>query len=403
MDFDFTPAQQEFRARLRGWLERTAEEVFGRGEGALGHSLESFLFTRDDARWAQALEYHRRLHAAGFLALHWPVEWGGGDAGPVEQLIYQDEALRLGLPLFGANNFAIDRIGPTLMQFGSEEQKLRFLAPMLSAEEIWCQGYSEPDAGSDLAGIRTRAVIEGDAFVLNGHKTWISLGHRAQWQVILARTDPAAERHHGLTYMLVDLRGAGVTIRPLRQITGEAGFNEIFYDNVRVPIANAVGGVNDGWRVAMATAMYQRVSAGFRQPVERTIGELIDLARRVEFGGMPAARHPYIRQALTRFAIEARCLRLGRYRSLTARIKGKPPGPEGSFGKLSASELNLRAAMFAVEMLGGHALVEDDSPGAVERGRWAYRILEAREFTIAGGTSEIQRNIIGERLLKLPK
>ncbi len=403
MDFEFTPAQQAFRTRLRAWMERTVEEVFGSAEDALGPSPESLLFTRDDGRWAQALEYHRRLLAAGYLALHWPTEWGGGGAGPVEQLIYQDEALRLGLPLFGANNFAIDRIGPTLMRFGSDEQKRRFLTPMLTGEEIWCQGYSEPNAGSDLAAIQTRAVLDGDEFVINGQKTWTSLAHRARWQAMLARTDPTAARHKGVTYLLVDLASPGVTIRPLRQMTGESGFNEIFYDNVRAPRANAVGAVNDGWRVAMAMMGYQRASAGSRHPVERGIAELAELARRVEFGGMLAARHPYVRQTLAQFAIEARCLRLGRYRSLTGYLKGRPPGPEGSFAKLSSSELNLRVAMFAAEMLGGLATLTEGSPGALERGRWAHRILEAREFTIAGGTSEIQRNIIGERVLMLPK
>jgi alkylation response protein AidB-like acyl-CoA dehydrogenase len=309
--------------------------------------------------------------------------------------------LRLGLPVYGANPLAIDRVGPTLILMGTERQKARFLPKMLTGEEFWCQGYSEPNAGSDLASLTTRAVLDGDSFVINGQKVWTSIANRAQWQVLLVRTDPAAEKHKGLSYLLVDMRSPGIEVRPLRQITGEAGFNEVFYDNVRVPVENLVGQLNHGWEVSIATMMYQRTSAGTRQPIERTVSELIALTREIEFGGVRACEHPYVRQRIAEFATEAQCLRLSRYRALTRNLKGKAPGPEGSFAKLASSELNLRVMMFANEILGPWGAAEDGKAGAAAR--WLHGLLDAREHTIAGGTNQIQHNIIGERVLRLPK
>jgi alkylation response protein AidB-like acyl-CoA dehydrogenase len=403
MDFSYTPSQESFRTQLRTWLETNSRDVFGRGGEGLGGSTASLLDVRDDGRWNQMLDYHRRLYQSGYVALHWPREWGGGGADLVEQSIYQDEVLRLGLPLYGANQLAIDRIGPTIMLMGTDEQKQRHLQPMLTGEQIWCQGYSEPNAGSDLAGIQTRAVVEGDSFVVNGQKVWTSLAQRSDWQVLLVRTDPEAPKHKGISYLLVDMHTPGITVRPLVQMTGDAGFNEVFYDNVRVPKENLVGELNQGWQVSIATLMFERVSGGTRHPVERTINELVELAKQVDFQGVPAQQHPYVRQKLAAFMSDARCLRLSRYRSLTSQLKGKVPGPESSFGKLFATELNLRVAMFADELLGPYGLLESDSLGAVESGKWTHRTLAARGLTIAAGSSEIQHNIIGERVLKLPK
>lgn len=402
MDFRFSAEEEAFRARLRGWIERTTADVFGRGD-AIGASTASLLDVGDDSKWERLKEYHRRLYEAGYAALHWPKEYGGGGATLIEQAIYQDEVLSFGLPLYGCNQLAIDRIGPTLIFMGTQAQKDRYLPKMLTGEEIWCQGYSEPNAGSDLAGLQTRAVLDGDSFIVNGQKVWTSLAHRADWQVLLVRTDPEAPKHKGISYLLVDMKSPGITIRPLVQITGEAGFNEVFYDNVRVPKENLVGELNQGWQVSIATLMYERVSGGTRHPVERTINELIALSKQIEFDGMTANRHPYVRQKLSQFAIEARCLRLSRYRSLTAQLKGKIPGPESSFGKLFATELNLRVTMFADELLGSYSALDKGSFGAVEGGRWTQRALAARGLTIAAGSSEIQHNIIGERVLKLPK
>jgi len=398
MDFRYTPEQEAFRVRLRTWLERNRAEVFGEGSDPLNERDEE-----SDSRWKKMLEWHRRLYEAGYVALHWPKEWGGSGASLVEQAIYQDEVLRLGLPLYGANQLALDRIGFTLMSFGTEEQKRRYLPKMLTAEEIWCQGYSEPGAGSDLAGLQTRAVIDGDDFVINGQKVWTSIAQRAHMQVLLVRTDPDAPKHRGISYLLVDMNTPGITVRPLVQITGDSDFNEVFYDNVRVPRKNLVGELNQGWQVSIATLMYERVSGGTRHPIVRTINELIAASHEIEFEGMAAAKHPYVRQRLAQFASEALCLRLSRYRSLSAQLNGKIPGPESSFGKLHATELNLRVATFADELLGPYAQLERGSTGAFENGRWLYRVMRARGLTIAAGSSEIQHNIIGERVLKLPK
>lgn len=398
MDFRYTAEQEAFRVRLREWLERNRQDVFGDSSDPLNEREED-----SETRWRKMLEWHRRLYESGYVALHWPKEWGGGGANLVEQVIYQDEVLRLGLPLYGANQLALDRIGFTLMAFGTEEQKRRYLPKMLTAEEIWCQGYSEPGAGSDLAGLQTRAVIDGDDFVINGQKVWTSLAQRAHMQVLLVRTDPNAPKHRGISYLLVDMKTPGITVRPLVQITGDSDFNEVFYDNVRVPRKNLVGELNQGWQVSIATLMYERVSGGTRHPVERTINELIGVSHEIEFDGRLAAKHPYVRQKLAHFASEALCLRLSRYRSLTAQLNGKIPGPESSYGKLHATELNLRVALFADELLGPYAQLERGSFGAVENGRWLYRALRARGLTIAAGSSEIQHNIIGERVLKLPK
>ncbi|MFZ0890205.1 MAG: acyl-CoA dehydrogenase family protein [Candidatus Binataceae bacterium] len=400
MDFNFTPEEEAFRAKIRAWLEETSAEVFGRDDGDQSAGM---LGVADDERWKRLREYHRRLYEAGYVALQWPKQWGGGGASLVEQAIYQDEALRLGLPIYGANQLAIDRVGPTLILMGTEAQKRRYLHKMLSGEEIWCQGYSEPNAGSDLAGVQTRAVLDGDYLIVNGQKVWTSLAHRADMQVLLVRTDPQAPKHKGISYLLVDMHSPGIAIRPLVQMTGEHGFSEVFYDNVRVPKENIVGELNAGWQVSIATLMFERVSGGARHPVERTIRELIELAKAVHFDGVPARSHPYVRQRLAQFAIESSCLKFSRYRSLTSQLKGKVPGPESSFGKLFATELNLRVAMFADEMLGAYGILEPDSLGAIEHGRWTQRTLSARGLTIAAGSSEIQHNIIGERVLKLPK
>jgi alkylation response protein AidB-like acyl-CoA dehydrogenase len=400
MDFRYTAEEEAFRAKIHNWLETTSAEVFGRGRN-MGSPAN--LAAGDDRRWSRMLEYHRRLFEAGYVALHWPKEYGGGGATLMEQAIYQDEALSFSLPLYGANQLAIDRIGPTLMFMGTNAQKNRYLHKMLTGEEIWCQGYSEPNAGSDLAGLQTRAVLDGDSFIVNGQKVWTSLAHRADMQVLLVRTDPDAPKHKGISYLLVDMHSSGITIRPLKQITGDSGFNEVFYDNVRVPKENMVGELNAGWQVSIATLMYERVSGGTRHPVQRTITELLELSRHVDFEGIPANQHPYVRQKLARFAVEAECLRLSRYRSLSAQLKGRIPGPESSFGKLFATELNLRVALFADELLGPYATLDKGSIGAIEGGRWMQRTIAARGLTIAAGSSEIQHNIIGERVLKLPK
>src|SRR5579883_1589395 len=391
MDLNLTPEEEAYREQVRAWLANNRPVALHQ-RGVV-----------DGKTWVErAKDWQRRLYEGGLLALSWPREYGGQALDPMRQAIVSEELARANVGgVVGGN--AIGMLGPTLITWGTEEQKRRYLPKILTGEEIWCQGYSEPGAGSDLASLRTRAELAGDEFVVNGQKVWTSGAHIADMMFGLVRTNPDAPKHKGISYLLIDMKSPGITVRPLVQITGEAGFNEVFYDNVRVPKENLVGELNQGWQVSIATLMYERVSGGTRHPVQRTISELLNLSRHIEFEGIPANRHPYVRQKLAQFAIEAECLRLSRYRSLTSQLKGKVPGPESSFGKLFATELNLRVAMFADELLGMSGIIEKGSPGCIEGGRWLQRTLAARGLTIAAGSSEIQHNIIGERVLKLPK
>jgi alkylation response protein AidB-like acyl-CoA dehydrogenase len=292
--------------------------------------------------------------------------------------------------------------GPTLIEWGTEAQKRHFLPRILSGEDIWCQGYSEPGAGSDLASLGTRAEDRGDHFVVNGQKVWTSGAQFADWIYLLVRTDAKAPKHRGISYLLVDMRTPGITVRPLVLMTGHQHFNEVFFVDVVVPKASLVGKQNEGWRPAMTTLMYERKSGGGRSHMDQ-IARLGALARRVTSGGRPAWKSPLVRQGFAQLAIEATCLKYTRLRNLTRQLRGEPPGAEGSILKLFGSELGVRIADFAGEMLGAHVLLNQPSEAVPDAPRWYNRVLAARQYTIAGGTSEIQRNIIGERVLGLPK
>jgi alkylation response protein AidB-like acyl-CoA dehydrogenase len=292
--------------------------------------------------------------------------------------------------------------GPVLIDCGSPEQQRRYLAKILSGEEIWCQGFSEPGAGSDLAGLATRAEDRGDHFVVNGQKVWTSGAQYADWIYLLVRTNPAAPKHQGISFLLVDMRTPGVAVRPLVLMNGHRHFNEVFFTDVVVPRAHLVGRQNEGWKVAITTLMYERAAGGGRGH-ERQLASLMALARGVERGGGRAWDDLRVRQSLAQLAIECQALRLTRMRSLTRRLRGEPPGPEGSILKLFGSELGVRIADAAGEVLGARVLVNTPVPDAPDNPRWFNRVVSARQYTIAGGTSEIQRNIIGERVLGLPK
>jgi alkylation response protein AidB-like acyl-CoA dehydrogenase len=393
MDFRLSAAEETFRDELRAWLDAHVPADFDPDRFDFGMTA--------DERFEWQLGWHRKLHAGGWVGLHWPREYGGRGATLMEQVVFSEEIARRRLPA-GANLLGILLVGPTLMQWGTEAQKRRFLPKILSAEEIWCQGYSEPDAGSDLASLTTRAVPEGDVFVVNGQKVWTSGAHRSHWMILLARTDPQAPKHRGISYFLVDMRSPGITVRPLVQMTGSAGFNEVFFEDVRVPRENLVGELHRGWDVAMTTLMFERAGLGTDLRFEGVLEALVAAARAVRRGGRPAIEDPAVRDQIAQFAIEARALRLGGYRQLTKRLRGQPPGPEGSIAKLVASELNLRIAQWAVSLLGAQAQIETNEAGEPP-GHWLARELMARAHTIAGGTSEIQRNILAERVLGLPR
>jgi alkylation response protein AidB-like acyl-CoA dehydrogenase len=396
MDFDFTAEQRAFRREVRDWLgANVPAELKGRG----------FAATRADRTQVERLrQWQRRLHGAGYVGIDWPAQYGGRGASIMEQIILYEEMARAEAPQ-PLNRGGLSMLGPTLMTHGTAAQRARHLAKILTAEEIWCQGFSEPNAGSDLANLQTRAVLDGDHYVINGQKVWTSMAHVAEWGFFLVRTDPSAARHKGITFMLVDMKTPGIAIRPLRQITGEAEFNEVFLDNVRVPAANVVGKVNEGWGVAITTLAYERdVLTMIRHISLRTALErLVALARRTKRNGHTAADDPITRQKIANLAIAERCLQLNGYRSLTRILQGKPPGPEGSTSKLFWSQVDQELAEIATEVIGPYSQLSAPSEWAPDEGQWEFYCLLARGSGIRAGTSEILRNILGERVLGLPK
>lgn len=395
MDFHYTPEQDVFRTAVRSWLETHLPQDL------CVDDARDERVAPDRATFERRRIWQRTMYAGGWVGIAWPQEFGGRGAGLMEQVIFDEEYTHARAPVLpGYSGIAL--CGPTLMQWGTAEQKNRFLPRILSGEDIWCQGYSEPGAGSDLAGLQTRAVDEGDVFVVNGQKVWTSGAQYADWIFMLVRTDAQAAKHNGISYLLVNMRTPGITVRPLVLITGHEHFNEVFFEDVRVPKANVVGPLNEGWKVAVTTLMFERTFAGggnYKEQVQR----LAALARRVHIDGQPAWEQSWVRQKLAQLAIECESLTYTRLRGLTRQLKGQPPGPEGSMLKLCGSELGVRIAQFASELLGAQATLNEPTETVPDAPRWFNRVLSARQYTIAGGTSEIQRNIIGERVLGLPK
>lgn len=396
MDFDFTPAQQAFRREVREWLAANVPaDLRGRG----------FASSRADREHVDRLrDWQRTLHKAGYVGIDWPVEYGGRGALILEQVILYEEMARAASPQ-PVNRGGLSMLGPTLMTHGTPAQRASHLDKILTAEEIWCQGFSEPEAGSDLASLKTRAVLDGDQYIVTGQKVWTSMAHVSEWGFFLVRTDPVAPRHKGITFLLIDMTSPGISIRPLRQLTGEAEFNEVFLENVRVPASNVVGKVNEGWGVALTTLAYERdVLTMIRHISLRTALErLVALAKRTRKNGGTAAQDPVMRQKIASLCIAERCLQLNGYRSLTRILKGVAPGPEGSTAKLFWSQVDQDLAEVATQVIGPYSQVGPPSPWAPDEGQWAFYALLARGSGIRAGTSEILRNILGERVLGLPK
>jgi len=382
MDLNYTAEDVAFRKQVRTWLE---------------HNMPRHIKNLDERR-----AWHRRLYEAGYLGMGWPKEYGGQGARPMEQAIVADEMARAGAPA-PTNGLGLGIAGPTIVVHGTDAQKRRYLRKILTAEEMWCQLYSEPNAGSDLAALRTAAVDKGNHFIVDGQKIWTSGGANADWGLLLARTDPAVPKHKGITCFLMNMRQPGVDVRPLKQITGESEFNEIFFEDVRVPKANLLGPLNQGWQVLVSTLMHERFGIGETiGGTEQTLAQLVEIARGAIIDGRSAAEDAEIRQQLAQFAIEVAAKKYNGLRSLTRRLKGRLPGPESSIGKLVSTELTQRMVKFSVRLLGEFALLERRSPFAPD-GDWLRRILYSESMTIAGGTSPVQKNMIGERILQLPK
>ena len=397
MELTPTPEQRSFRDEVRAWLR-----------GNMPRQWTARLAASSDVPRAEAYDllrdWQRRLHAAGFIGLTWPREYGGRGLTFMEEMILAEEmALAKAPPVL--NILGIGMAGPTIIAYGTEEQKKRYLPKILSADEIWCQGYSEPNAGSDLASLQTRAVRDGREYVVDGQKVWTSLAHTSDWMMLLARTDPDAPRHKGITYFLLDMHLPGVTVKPLRQITGDAEFNEVFFDGVRVHDSQVLGGVNNGWAVGMTTLMYERLALGFglQMRLRIALDGLVEMARRAEKAGHAVTKDPVMRQKIAQLWIDTECLKYTGARAITRLLKGEMPGPEASTGKMGWVETHQRLQELAMEIQGPYAQLVKGSDWAVEDGLWQHAFLRSRANSIEGGTTEIQKNIIGERVLGLPK
>jgi len=395
MDFNDTQEEAAFRAEVKDWL---SARVKPRDAGASGFSMfsenESPEMIKDAQRW------QAEKADAGWAGITWPKKYGGRGGSFMQQVIWNQEEMKFDTP---PNVFmiGIGMAGPTITTHGSEEHKNAFLKPMLRGEKIWCQLFSEPAAGSDLAGLRTRAVKDGDDWIINGQKVWTSGGHYSQWGILVTRSDPEKPKHKGLTYFIVDMSSPGIEIRPIKQITGGANFNEVFFTDVRIPDSNRLGAVGNGWGVAITTLMNERMSIGAGGfGGDFGIKEIIHLAKSREINGKPAIEDAGVRQKIADFTWRMKGLEFVGNRALTAMSRGGMPGPESSIGKLAMGILLQEMAAMAMELQGaGGALFNGD---AAQGGLWQDMYLGIPAIRIAGGTDEIQRNIIGERILGLP-
>jgi alkylation response protein AidB-like acyl-CoA dehydrogenase len=393
MDLNLTAAELSFRDEFRAWLHANVPKDW-----------DEFREAEMEPRFEYLKRWQRKLYEGGWAGISWPKAYGGRGASLMEQVIFwQEMALADAPPM--ANVLGLGLIGPTIIAFGTEAQKKRFLPKILSAEEIWCQGFSEPDAGSDLANLRCEGRLESDHYVINGQKVWNSYGWAADWCELVVRTDPSAAKHKGITMVLVDMKSPGVEVRPLKQMTGETEFNEIFFHDVRVPVENVVGKVNEGWSAAIGTLMHERgtFGAGLQIIYQRNMSRLIELSKTIQRNGRPASQDPLVRQKLAQCYAEIEIMRMNQMRAFSRINATGVPGPEGSIQKIFWSELNQRFQQAAQEILGPYGQLEAGDPHAIDKGAWSYGYLRTRGNTIEAGTSEIQRNIIGHFVLGLPK
>jgi alkylation response protein AidB-like acyl-CoA dehydrogenase len=394
MDLNLTAQETKFRDELRSWLQANIPQDWET------HRLRDSM----EDRFQYLRAWQKRVYEAGWAGVAWPKEYGGRGATLMEQVIFTEEMARAGAPPL-ANVLGLSLIGPTIIAYGTDAQKKRFLANILSASEIWCQGFSEPNAGSDLAGLRTEARLEGDHFTVNGQKVWNSYGWAADWCALVTRSDPASQKHKGLTYLLVDMKSPGVEVRPLRQLTGESEFTELFFRDVRVPAANVLGVIGDGWNVALGTLAHERATLGVAAQIamRRQLDRLVELSRDIPRNGHTAAEDPLVRQKLAQSYVENEVLRLNHMRAVSKIMQTGKPGPEGSILKIGWSEANQRLQAIAQELLGPYAQLTSGGDLAIDNGSWSYAYLRSRGNTIEAGTSEIQRNIVGQHVLGLPK
>jgi alkylation response protein AidB-like acyl-CoA dehydrogenase len=392
MDFRDTPDEAAFRDEVRTWLSEHLTGEFATIGGRGGPA--------DEEGWDVRLEWERVLGADRWVGMSWPVEYGGRGLDFAQQTIFNEEYAKANAParisFFGEGLFA-----PTLIQFGTEEQKRRYLPKIQAVEELWCQGFSEPNAGSDLANVSTRGVLDGDEWVINGQKVWTTLAHRADWCFVVTRTDPESSSHKGLSYLLVPMHQPGIEVRPLRQMTGSAEFNEVFFTDARTARANVLGPVGEGWKVAMATLGFERGTAFMSQQLgfQRELAELIETAQK-----NGAASDPVIRDHLAAHYAGVQIMKYNGMRMLTNLVQKGVLGPESSIGKLYWTNWHRNLGETAMDVLGADALVvEHEGGGDYKLDDLHQEFMASRAETIYAGSSEIQRNIIGERVLGLPR
>ena len=394
MDLSYSKQDKAFRKQVRAWMKKNVPKK--------DKSL-STLAPDDPRRIERAKAWQRSLHRAGYVARGWPKEYGGqGDSDVMRQTIVNEELILARAPgLIGASGLTM--LGPTLLQCGTEQQKQRYLPTVLTAEEIWCQGYSEPGSGSDLASLRTRAELVGDEFIINGQKVWTSGAQFSDWMFCLVRTDPDAPKHRGISYVLIDMKTPGVTVRPLVQMTGDAGFNEVFFEDVRVPRDNLVGDLHQGWMVANATLFHERNMLGSTTRTQMMMHNLLRLARSHRRYGKPAAEDPVIRQKLAELLGRVEAMKYHSLRQLTDIIKGRRAGLGAMVNKLVGTELNHDICALALEIMNSYAPLKRGADRVIDNGVWQYEFMFTLGLIIGGGTSQIQKNIISERGLGMPK
>ncbi|RIK05452.1 MAG: acyl-CoA dehydrogenase [Acidobacteria bacterium] len=388
MDFDYGPEVEAFRAEVRDWLEANLPA------GQEDSIRETFA---GDERDTFMRDWEAKLRDAGYIGIAWPKEYGGRGLSTLELLVFNEEMVKARAPQ-RLNFFGEGLVGPTIMQWGTEDQKKEFLPKILSGEHVWCQGFSEPNAGSDLASLATKAELDGDEWVITGQKVWTTVAQYANWCFVLARTDPEAKKHEGISYLLVPMDQPGIEVRPLKQMTGDSEFNEVFFDEARCPAENVIGGVNNGWKVAMTTLGFERggsVTTSYLR-FSRELRRVIEIAQK--FG---KTKDPLVRQDLASHFTEVEIMRYSGYRTLTSVLAGKPPGPESSISKLYWSEYHQRVLKTMMDIRGLDGEIIEGEGYELDQFQYAY--LFGRSEVIYAGTSQIQRNIIGERVLGLPR
>ncbi len=393
MDFNDSPEEAAYRAKARTWLDANATLRDPNAPKA------NMLDEAEGDYITKAKAWQARKNAEGWACLRWPKEFGGQEATAIESVIFGQEEGHYDLPpsIYGIGH---GMLGPTIMAHGTDEQKQRFLPSMVEGSEVWCQLFSEPDAGSDLAGLKTTAVKDGDDWILNGQKIWTTGAHFCKWGMLVARSNPNAAKHAGLTYFIVDMEAPGIEIRPIKQMNGQSGFNEVFFTDARTPDSNRLGAEGDGWRVAITTLMNERSSIGGSLGGGGGIGDLIKLAQDVELNGRPAIEDGGVRRKIAEFSVRRSGLKYNGQRGLSALSQGQTPGPEASIGKLVAAIMGLEMGAFGMELQGAAGVLSGDD--ALADPVWQHTYMSMPGLRLAGGTDEILRNIIAERVLGMP-